>query len=70
MDDLDFVNEYRKMKNLSEICKKFGADRSNLIKGNDKKNIHAVANVCRCEIIRMYNILILGEDYVNKTNSL
>lgn len=70
MDDLEFVNEYRKMKNLSEICRKFNCDRANLTNGKDKKNIKSVANVCRCEIIRMYNLMILGDDYVNKASSL
>ena len=61
MKDLEVIDEYRKMKNLTTICRAFGADRSNLIRGHDKKNEKKVANVCKCEIMKLACKLILEE---------
>ena len=61
MKDLEVIDEYRKMKNLTTICRAFGADRSNLIRGHDKKNEKKVANVCKCEIMKLAIKLILEE---------
>ena len=61
MKDLEVIEEYRKMKNLTKICRKFGADRSNLLRGHDKKNEKKVANVCKCEIMKLASKLIIEE---------
>lgn len=58
MTDLDFINEYRKLKNLNAICKEVGSDRGNLVRGREKKNESLVAKICKCEIIKLYNLII------------
>ena len=61
MKDLEVIEEYRNMKNLTEICREFGSDRSNLLRGHDKKNEKKVANVCKYEIMKLASKLILEE---------
>lgn len=63
MTDKELINEYRKIKTLSHFCRELGLDRANLVSGRyNAEKEKEVARLCKNELIRMYNILILGED--------
>lgn len=61
MTDIEFITEYRKLKTITDICRRVECDRANLIAGKDKKNERLVAKICKCEIIRLYNMVVLGD---------
>lgn len=61
MKDIDYINEFRKMKTLTSICREIGCDRPNLIRGKEPKYESLVAKIIKCEIIRMYNMIVTGE---------
>ncbi len=69
MTSLDFINEYRNMKSVGDLCKITGVNHSNLIKGKTtKENEQKIATLCKFEIIRLYQEVI--KDNVIKTDSL
>lgn len=70
MTDSEYIQEYKEMKSINEICKEVGVDSSNLLRGKAKKFESEVAKKCKCEIIRLYNIIVLGDTDGNKTNTL
>lgn len=56
MTDLEFINEYRKLKTVGDFCKITGIHHSNLINGRSTlSNENKIATLCKLEIIRMYN---------------
>lgn len=71
MEDIDFINEFKNMKSFNQICKQVGVDPQNLIKRKAKKDYDKkVALICKCEIIRLYNMIVVGDTNVNKTDTL
>lgn len=68
MTSLEFINEYRKMKSVGDLCKITGVNHSNLIKGKTtRENENKIATLCKFEIIRLYGEVM--KDNV-KTDSL
>lgn len=62
MTNLEFINAYKDMKKLGEMCKDENINYSNLVNGKCKSEVELdMAVKCKFEIIRMY-----GE--VMKTN--
>lgn len=66
MNDLEFIQEFRKMKKIGDFCKIVGVNHSNLIKGKTtKENESIISTLCKFEIIRLYH-LIKENDINNK----
>lgn len=64
MTDLEFITEYRKMKKISDICKEYGIDHTNLIYGRTtKENTEIVANILKNEIKKIYSEIILDRSF-------
>lgn len=72
MTDLEFLNLYRKMKHVTDLCKETGIHNSNLIAGlSTKENEKTIATLCKLEIVKYYNIVMQEEIKKNaKTSSL
>lgn len=69
MTSLEFINEYRNMKSIGDLCKIIGVNQSNLIQGRSTiENEQKIATLCKFEIIRLYQEVI--KDNVIKTDSL
>lgn len=69
MTSLEFINEYRSMKSIGDLCKIIGVNQSNLIQGRSTiENEQKIATLCKFEIIRLYQEVI--KDNVIKTDSL
>lgn len=61
MKDKDFIQEYRNMFKMKDICEITGLKQSNVNSGNitdDKAK--EFAQICKHEIIRLYSIIIEG----------
>lgn len=67
MEDLEIIKKYGEIKSLNEVCKRANYNRSNIVTGRapDKK-IRQVALMCKVEILKAYNSIILG---VNENES-
>lgn len=72
MTDFEFIQEYRKMKKVTDLCKITGVHNSNLIAGKStRENERKIATLCKFEIIRLYSEIIKdGVVEIGKTNSL
>lgn len=62
MNNLDFINLYRKQKTVYDLCKENNILYSNLVYGKStKEKERIIANLCKQEIMKMFNDLILSE---------
>ena len=65
MNDEELIKEYRKLKNVGDICREFNIDHSNIIKATtSKENKHLVAKEIIKEVMKMYGLvqLYLGDN--------
>lgn len=61
-DDVEFINQYRKMTNISDLCNKYKVGQSNLVQGKvNKAKTKLIANKLRYEVINLYNYIILED---------
>lgn len=55
MTDFEFINRYRALKSVPELCKEEKINNSNLIsKRSTPKNEKIIANRCKQEIINIF----------------
>lgn len=61
MTNKEFIQEYRTMLKMKDICEITGLKQSNVNTGSitDEK-AKEFANICKHEIIRLYSIIIEG----------
>lgn len=59
--DLEIIQKYSKLKSINEICRKIEYDRANIVSGRAPEDkISQVANICKVELIKVYNDVFLG----------
>ena len=69
MTNLEFITKYKDMNKISDFCKKFGFDSSNIVRGRStKENEEKIATLCKLEIIKMYNEIL--QDNIVEINKL
>lgn len=57
----DFINAYKKMRSLSNVCKENNIDQSNLIRKKiTSENEKIIVNELKKEIMKLFDIIILG----------
>lgn len=62
MNDFDFIESFKNMKSISDICKEYGIDYSNLTTNRTtQENIKKVADRLKIEICKLYAILTFIE---------
>lgn len=62
MNDFDFIESVKNMKSISEICKEYGIDYSNLTcNRTTQENVKKVADRLKIEIYKIYAILTFIE---------
>ena len=62
MENYNFILEYKNLKSISQICKDFGIDYSNLInKRTTNENMKKVADELRKQVIYLYSNIIAEE---------
>lgn len=69
MTNLEFIEKYKNMNKVSDFCKIFGFDSSNIVRGRStKENEEKIATLCKLEIIKMYNEIL--QDNIVEINKL
>lgn len=64
MSDLEFINEYRNMLKISDLCNEYNINQSNLIYGkSSKENEKLVASRLKLEIERIYAEILLDRRF-------
>ena len=62
MNDFDFIESFKNMKSISDICKEYGIDYSNLTTNRTtQENIKKVADRLKIEVYKLYAILTFIE---------
>lgn len=57
----DFINAYKKMRSLSNVCKENNIDQSNLIRKKiTSENEKIIVDELKKEIMKLFDIIILG----------
>ncbi len=57
----DFINAYKKMRSLSNVCKENNIDQSNLIRKKiTSENEKIIVHELKKEIMKLFDIIILG----------
>lgn len=73
MTDLEFIQEFKNMKKVSDFTDITGVNYSNLVQGKStKENEQKIATLCKFEIIRLYTEIIKDGVVIKneKTNTL
>lgn len=64
MTDLEIITEYRNMRKISDICKEYGLNQSNLIYGqSSKEKEKIVADIIRNEINKIHSEIMLNRRF-------
>lgn len=64
MTDLELITEYRNMRKLSDICKEYKINQSNLIYGqSSKEKQKIVADILRNEINKIHSEIMLNRRF-------
>lgn len=64
MTNLELITEYRNLRKISDICKEYGINQSNLIYGqSSKEKEEIVAKIIRDEINRLHSEIMLNRRF-------
>lgn len=61
MDDFEFIEDYKKMKSIKQICEKAGVNYKMLLQNKTtEEKTKKVAEICKVEIVKMYTKILSG----------
>ena len=64
MTNMELITEYRNLRKISDICKEYGINQSNLIYGQaSKEKEQIVADIIKNEIQKLHSEIMLNRRF-------